>query len=148
MQPWAFDALTVSTTATLIEMIGFVASSISTKSFLSATSAFHGGGVLGGTGTGATTHTNPTDILSIPIRPSIPATDMTMVTMAIVTGHPAMVTDMTTHLGVTTAAITAARTTKMTMKVLCATFSPNTQLLGTAMTWPPSVVSSPKAVTT
>src|SRR6266487_4501789 len=141
MQPWAFDALTVSTTATLIEMIGFVASSISTKSFLSATSAFHGGGVLGGTGTGATTHTDPTDILSIRIRPCTPATDMTIVTMA-------MVTDMATHLGVTTAAITAARTTEMTMKVLCATFSPNTQLLGTAMTWPPSVVSSPKAVTT
>src|SRR6266487_569965 len=146
MQPSAFDALTVSTMETLIEIIGFVASSISTKSFLSATSAFHGGVVLGVTG--ATTHTDPTDILSIRIRPSTPATDMTMVTMAMVTGHPAMVTDMTTHWGVTTAVITAARTTKMTMKVLCATFSPNTQLLGPAMTWPHSVVSSPKTVTT
>ena len=63
-------------------------------------------------------------------------------------GRLAMITDMATRLGVTTAAITAARTTKMTMKVLCATFSPNTQLLGTAMTWPPSVVSSLKTVTT
>src|SRR3989440_4483805 len=105
---------------TLIEIIGFVASSISTKSFLSATSAFHGGGVLGGVGTGATTHTDPTDILIILIRPTTPATDTGMVTMA-------MVTDMATRLGVTTAAITAARTTKMTMKVPCAMFSPNTQ---------------------
>src|SRR6266700_2298380 len=123
MQPWAFDALTVSTTATLIEIIGFVASSISTKSFLSASSAFHGGGVLGGAGTGATIHTDPTDILSIPIRP-----------------RPATITDMATRLRVTTAAITAARITEMTMKVLCAMFSPNTQFLGTAMTRTPSVV--------
>ena len=50
---------------TLIEMIGFVASSISTKSSLSATSPLHGGGVLGGVGTGAT-HTAPTDIYSYP----------------------------------------------------------------------------------
>src|SRR5947208_3071422 len=130
---------------TLIEIISFVASSISTKSFLSATSLLHGGGVLGGAGTGTTTHTNPTDILSIRIPPSTPATDMSMVTIAM--GHPAMVTNMTTLLGVTTAAITAARTTKTTMKVLCATFSPNTQLLGTAMTRPPSVISSLKTVT-
>src|SRR5438132_1089872 len=111
---------------TLIEMIGFAASSISTKSSLSATSPLHGGGVLGGAGTGAT-HTVPTDI---PIRPTTPATDIA------------------TRLGVTTAAITAARTTEMTMKMLCAMFSPNTQLLGTAMTWPSSVVSSLKTVTT
>src|SRR5207253_832124 len=132
---------------TLIEIISFVASSISTKSFLSATSLLHGGGVLGGAGTGAT-QTDPTNILSIRIPPSTPATDMSMVTMAMVMGHPAMVTDMTTLLGVTTAAITAARTTKTTMKVLCATFSPNMQSLGTAMTRPPSVVSSVKIVTT
>src|SRR5437667_9644058 len=92
---------------TLIETIDFVASNISTKSSLSATSPLHGGGVLGGVGTGDTTHTNPTDILSIPIRLSIPATDMSMITMAM--GHPVMVTDMITLLGVTTAAITAAR---------------------------------------
>src|SRR5438132_8655634 len=137
MQPSAFDALTVSMTATLIEIIGFVASTVSRKSSLSATSAFHGGGVHGGTGTGATTHTDPTDILSIRIPHSTPATDMTMVTMATVTGHPAMVTDMTTHLGVTTAASPAARTTNLTMKVLCATFGPNTQSLGAAMTGTP-----------
>src|SRR5438132_5733443 len=148
MQPSAFDALTVSMTATLIEIIGFVASTVSRKSFLSATSAFHGGGVHGGTGTGAITHTEPTGILSIRIPPSTPATDMSMVTMAMVMGRPAMVINIAIHMGVTTAAITAARTTKMTMKVLCATFSPNTQLLGTAMTWPPSVVSSLKTVTT
>jgi hypothetical protein len=47
-----------------------------------------------------------------------------------------------------TAAITAARITEMTMKVLCAMFSPNTQFLGTAMTRPPWVVSSLKTVTT
>src|ERR1700745_4109489 len=133
---------------TSIETIGFVASSISTKSSLSATSPLHGGGVLGGAGTGATTHTDPTDILIIPIHPSIPATDTGMVTIAMVMSRPAMVTDIATRMGVTTAAITAARTTKMTMKVLCAMFSPNTQFLGTAMTWPPSVVSSLKAVTT
>jgi hypothetical protein len=104
----------------------------------------HGGGVLGGAGTGAT-HTDPTDI---PIRPTTPATDMGMVTMAMVIRRPAMITDMSTRLGVTTAAITAARTTEMTMKMLCAMFSPNTQLLGTAMTWPSSVVSSLKTVTT
>ena len=125
----------------LIEMIGFVASTISTKSSLSAPSAYHRGGigfgVLGGAGTGAT-HTDPTT----------PATDTGMVTMAMVTGRPAMITDMAIRLGVTTAAITAARTTEMTMKVLCAMFSPNTQFLGTAMTWPPSVVSSLKTVTT
>src|SRR5438132_10806386 len=115
-------------------MIGFVASTVSRKSSLSATSAFHGGGVLGGAGTGATTHTDPTDILIIRIRPCTPATDTGMVTMVMVMGRPAMVTDIATHMGVTTASITAARTTKMTMKVLCAMFSPNTQLLGTSMT--------------
>jgi uncharacterized protein (TIGR02246 family) len=57
---------------TLIETIGFVASSISTKSSLSATSPLHGGGIFGGAGTGVTTHTDPTDILSIRIRPSTP----------------------------------------------------------------------------
>src|SRR5437867_9436880 len=126
-------------------MIGFVASTVSRKSSLSATSAFHGG-VPGGAGTGATTHMDPTDILIIPIRPSTPATDMS--TVAMVMGRPAMVTNIATHMGVTTGAITAARTTKMTMKVLYATFSPNTQLLGTAMTRPPSGVSSLKTVTT
>jgi hypothetical protein len=73
---------------TLIEMIGFVASSISTKSSLSAISPLHGGGVLGGARTGAT-HTNPT---YIPIHPITPATDM--VTMALVMGRLAMITDM------------------------------------------------------
>src|SRR6266852_2120280 len=86
-------------------------------------------------------YTAPQNILNILIRPTTPATDTGMVTMA-------MVTDMATRLGVTTAAITAARTTEMTMKVLCAMFSPNTQFLGTAMTRPPSVVSSLKTATT
>ena len=63
-------------------MIGFVASTISIKSSLLATSAFHGGGVLGGVGTRATTHTHPTNILNILIRPTTPATDTGMVTMA------------------------------------------------------------------
>src|SRR5439155_24720742 len=58
-----FVASTVSMTATSIEMIDFIASTISTKSALSATSAFHGGGVgagvLGGAGTGVT-HTDTT----------------------------------------------------------------------------------------
>src|SRR2546427_13060210 len=58
-----FVASTVSMTATSIEMIDFIASTISTKSSLSATSAFHGGGVgagvLGGAGTGVT-HTDTT----------------------------------------------------------------------------------------
>src|SRR5215471_18656743 len=123
-----FVASIVSTTATLIEMIGFVASTISTKSSLSATSAHHGGwvgvGVLGGTGA---TRTDPTTS----------AAETGMVTM--VMGRPAMITDMATRPRVTTAAITAARTTEMTMKLRCAMFSPNTQILGTAMTWPPSV---------
>ena len=64
-------------------MIGFVASTVSIKSSLSATSAFHGGGVLGGAGTRTTTHTDPTNILSILIRPTTPATDTGMVTMVI-----------------------------------------------------------------
>src|SRR2546428_13940412 len=58
-----FVASTVSMTATSIEMIDFIASTISTKSSLSATSAFHGGGVgagaLRGAGTGVT-HTDTT----------------------------------------------------------------------------------------
>ena len=74
--------------ATLIEMIGFVASTVLIKSSLSATSALDGGGVLGGVGTGATTHTNRTNILNILIRPTIPATDTGMVTMAMVTAMP------------------------------------------------------------
>src|SRR5947208_13870303 len=115
MQPSAFDALTVSMTATLIEIIGFVASTVSRKSSLSATSAFHGGGVHGGTGTGATTHTDPTDILNIRIRPSTPATDMGMETMPMVMGRPAMVTNMPTPMGVITAATTAPRPTNMKM---------------------------------
>src|SRR5437773_1466045 len=77
-----------------------------------------------------------------------PATDTSMVTMAMVMGRPAMVINIATRMGVTTLPITAARTTKMTMKALCAMFWPNTQLLGTTMTWPPSVVSSLKTVTT
>src|SRR5262249_17889115 len=113
-------------------MIGFVASSISTKSSLSAASPLHGGGVLCGAGTGATTHTDPTGILIIPIHPSTPATDTGIVNIAM--GPTAMVTYIATRMGVTTAAITAARTTEMTMKVLCAMFSPNTQFLGTTMT--------------
>src|SRR5262245_52838116 len=130
--------------ATLLGMIGFVASTVSIKSSLSATSDFHGGGVPGGVGTGATTHTDPTSILNILIRPTpAPATDTGMVTMA-------MVTDIATRLPVITAitAITAARATKMTMKVLCAMFSPNTQFPGTVMTRPASVVSSLKTATT
>jgi len=98
-------------------------------------------GVPGGVGTGATTHTDPTSILNILIRPTpAPATDAGMVTMA-------MVTDIATRLPVITA-ITAARTTKMTMKVLCAMFWPNTQFPGTAMTRLPSVVSSLKTAIT
>ena len=79
---------------TLIELIGFVASSISTKSSLSATSPLHGGGVLGGPGTGPT-HTDP---MIIPIRPITPATNPGMVTMAMVMGRQAMITDMSTRL--------------------------------------------------
>jgi hypothetical protein len=54
-----------------------------------------------------------------------------MVTMAMVMGRLAMITDLATRLGVTTAAITAARTTKLTMKMLCAMFSPNTPPVST-----------------
>src|SRR4029453_4644402 len=129
-------------------MIGFVASTVSIRSSLSATSAFDGGGVLGGVGTGATAHTDPTSILNILIGPTTPATDTDMVIMAKIMSRPDMVTYIATRMGVTTAAITAARTTKMTMKVLCAMFSPNTHFLGTAMTRPPSVVSSLKTATT
>src|SRR5260370_8976217 len=95
--------------ATLIEMVDFIASTISTKLSLSATSTYRGGrvgvGVLGGTGTGAT-HTDPTDILSIPIRP-----------------RPATITDMTHRLGVTSAAITTAQHTSMTFKSLLSMIS-------------------------
>src|SRR5262249_10959314 len=127
-------------------MIGFVGSSISTKSSLSAASPLPGGGVLGGAGIGATTHTDSQDNLIIPIHRSTAAMDTGMVTMAMVMSRPAMVTYIATRTGVTTAAITAARATKMTMKVLCAMFSPNIQFLGTTMTWPPSVVCSLKTV--
>src|SRR5215467_14246948 len=115
---------TVSMTVTLIEMINFSASTISTKPSLSGTLAFHGGGagVLGGDGAGVlgedgtgVTHTDPTDILIIPIRPTTPAPDTGMVTMAMMMGRPAMITDMATRLGVTTAAISAARTKEMTI---------------------------------
>src|SRR5262249_42739456 len=58
---------------------------------------------------------DPTDILIIPIRPTTPATDTGMVTMALMMGRPAMITDMATRLGVTPAAITAARTKEMTI---------------------------------
>ena len=92
-------------------MIGFVASTISIKSSLSAISAFHGGGGLRGAGTGATTtHKDRTHILSILIRPTTPDMDTGMVTMA-------MATDTVTRLGLTMPAITAPRTTKTTMKV-------------------------------
>jgi hypothetical protein len=114
----------ISMTVTSIGMMDFIVSTISTKSSLSATSAFHGGGagvlggvgagVLGGAGTGVT-HTDPTDILIIPIRRTTPATDTGMVTMAMVMGRPAMMTDMATRLRVTPAAITAARTKEMTI---------------------------------
>jgi hypothetical protein len=73
-----------------------------------------GAGVLGGAGTGAT-HTDLTDILIIPIRPTTPATDTGMVTMAMMMGRPAMITDLATRLRVPTAAITAARTKEMTI---------------------------------
>src|SRR5437879_12996468 len=99
-------------------MIGFVASGISTKSSLSATSAFHGGGVLGRAGTGATTHTDPTDILIILIRPSTPATDTSMVTKAMVMGRATMVKYIATSMGVTRAASTTAAPTQITMKDL------------------------------
>ena len=121
-----FAASTVSMTVTSIEMINFIASTISIKPTLSATSAFHGGGVgagvlggggagvLGGAGTGVT-HTDPTDILIIPIRPTTPATDTGMVTMAMMMGRPAMIPDIATRLEVTPAVITAARTKEMTI---------------------------------
>ena len=80
-----------------MKLIGFVASSISTKSSLSATSPRHGGGVLGGPGTGPTR----TDLMHIPIHPTTPATqaiEASMVTvvivMAMVMDRPAMITDM------------------------------------------------------
>ena len=66
----------------MIEAIDFVASTISIKSSLLATLGFHGGGVFGGVGTRATSHTDPTNILNILIRPTTPATDTGMVTMA------------------------------------------------------------------
>src|SRR5437899_429623 len=115
MQPWAFDALTVSTTATLIEIIGFVASIISRKSFLSATLAFHGGGVPGGTGTGAITHTEPTGIVSILIPPSTPATDMRMITMTRVMSRSAMVTNIDVKIGSEKVRSITRQNTKMTV---------------------------------
>ncbi len=87
------------TMETLIEIIGFVASSISTRSSLSATSPLHGGGVLGGHGTGPT-HTDPTHIPIRPTTPTTPATETGMVTMVMimVMDRPAMITDMSTRL--------------------------------------------------
>ena len=82
---------------TLIEIIGFVASSISTKSSLSATSPLHGGGVLGGPGTGPT-HTDPTHI---PIHPSDYSgygNGYGNYGYAMVMDRPAMITDMSPRL--------------------------------------------------
>ena len=135
----------VSMTVTSIGMMDFSASTISTKSSLSATSAFHGGGagVLGGVGAGilggvgagilggawaGATHTDPMDILIILIRPTTPATDTGMVTLAMVMVRPAMITDMATRLRVTPAAITAARTREMTIRPIQEWLSCNVDL--------------------
>src|SRR5215467_1289510 len=76
--------------------------------FSSGISVFRGGGV----GVGAT----PTDILIIPIRTTTTGPDTGMVTMAMILGRPATITDMATRLGVTEA-ITAARTMEMTTRI-------------------------------
>src|SRR5260370_1326616 len=75
-------------------------------SFSSAISVFRGGGahILGA---GATR----TDIIIIPIP--MATEDTGTVTMAMVMGRPAMIMDMATRMGVTLAAITAARTTEI-----------------------------------
>jgi hypothetical protein len=103
-------------------------------------------GVLGRAGTGATTHTEPTDI---PIRRSTtPATDMGMVTMAMVMRRPAMITDMSTRRWSYYGSYYSGANYGNDDESLCAMFSPNTKFLGTAMTWPASVVSSLKTMTT
>jgi len=90
-------------------------------SFSSAISAFRGGGarILGA---GAIL----TDIMAIPIPMTTMAPDTAThtatedtgtVTMAMVMGRPAMIMDMATSLGVTTAAITVARTTEVTTRM-------------------------------
>ena len=74
----------------LIEMIGFIASSISTKSSSSETSPLHGGGVRGGTGTRCI-HMDPMDLL---IQPITQATEPGMPTMAITMRRPSIISDM------------------------------------------------------
>ena len=79
--------------------------------FSSGISVFRGGGV----GAGATP-TDTTDIMIIPIRTTTTGPDTGMVTMAMILGRPATITDMATRLGVT-AAITTARTMEMTTQI-------------------------------
>jgi len=81
-----FEILTVSMIS--IEMIDFITSTTSTTSSLSATSAFRGGGVGAGIPGGAG---------AIPTDTTAPGTGM--VTIALVMGRPATITDMATPLG-------------------------------------------------
>jgi hypothetical protein len=95
--------------------IGVVAGIITMvmTSFSSGISVFRGGGahILG---VGATL----TDIMIIPIRTTTMAMDTSMVTLAMVMGRPAMITETATRMEIpTTAAITAARAMEMTTRL-------------------------------
>ena len=92
---------------------GVVAGTMVMTLFSSGISVFRGGGV-GILGVGAIP-TDTTDLMIIPIHTTTMAPDTGMVTM--VMGRPATITDMATHLGVTTAAIMAARTMEMTTRM-------------------------------
>jgi hypothetical protein len=106
----AHGAASVGVAATGTAGIGVVAGIITMvmTSFSSGISVFRGGGahILGA---GATL----TDIMIIPIRTTTMAMDTGMVTMAMVMGRPAMITETATRM----AAITAARATEMATRL-------------------------------
>jgi len=106
----AIGVANVGVAATGTGVTGVVAGIITMVITLSSLgiSVFRGGGV----GAGAT----PTDIMIIPIRTTTTGPDTGMVTMAMILGRPATITDMATRLGVTEA-ITAARTMEMTTRI-------------------------------
>jgi hypothetical protein len=111
---------------------GVVAGTMVMTLFSSGISVFRGGGA-GILGAGATPM-DTTDILIIPIHTTTTAPDTGMVTMAMVMGRPAMTTDITPPLGVTTGAITAARTMEMAIRPIQEWPSCNADLRGPGIT--------------
>ena len=134
-------AAAIGTTGMAIGMTIIIMTPISS---LSVPPAFRGGGLVppafrGGGGVGAGTRggagairTMVTDMAAMGTATA--ATDTGMVTMPMVMGRPVMITDMATRLGVTTAAITAARATEMNIPPIQEWPSCNAVLRGPGIT--------------